>query len=97
MGTYLGLRHEGALIAMAGERMRPPGWTEISAVCTDPAFRGRGLATRLIRAVAHGIRARGERAFLHAGVTNTGAIRLYESIGFELRRRPTFRAVRVPA
>ena len=60
LGTYLGIRHRGALIAMAGERLRPPGWTEISAVCTNPAHRGRGLATRLVRAVAVGIRARGE-------------------------------------
>ncbi|WP_042800617.1 GNAT family N-acetyltransferase, partial [Streptomyces sp. C] len=42
LGTYLGIRHEGRLVAMAGERMRPPGWTEISAVCTHPDFRGRG-------------------------------------------------------
>lgn len=54
LGTYLGIRRDGELIAMAGERMRPPGWTEISAVCTDPAYRGQGLATRLIRAVAAG-------------------------------------------
>ncbi|WP_432840667.1 GNAT family N-acetyltransferase [Dactylosporangium sp. CA-092794] len=97
LGTYLGIRYDGALVAMAGERLHPPGWTEISAVCTDPAFRGRGLATRLVQAVAHGIRARGERPFLHASATNTNAIRLYESIGFELRKRPSFTAVRTPA
>lgn len=96
MGTYLGLRRGGALIAMAGERLHPPGWTEISAVCTDPAFRGHGLASRLIRAVAHGIRERGETPFLHAAATNTGAIRLYESLGFGLRRTSTFLAARVP-
>jgi GNAT superfamily N-acetyltransferase len=49
-GGYLGIRREGALVAMAGERLRPPGFTEISAVCTDAAYRGRGLATRLVRA-----------------------------------------------
>jgi predicted GNAT family acetyltransferase len=90
LGTYLGIRHEGSLIAMAGERLHPPGWTEISAVCTDPAYRGRGLATRLVRAVAAGIRARGETPFLHTGAANTIAIRLYESIGFRLRRTTTF-------
>ncbi|GAA2551639.1 hypothetical protein GCM10010435_22280 [Winogradskya consettensis] len=79
---------------MAGERLRPPGWTEISAVCTDAAYRGRGLATRLVRAVAAGIRARGETPFLHTGAANTTAIRLYESIGFELRRSTTFGAYR---
>ncbi|WP_330268896.1 GNAT family N-acetyltransferase [Streptomyces griseorubiginosus] len=96
MGTYLGIRREGALVAMAGERLRPPGWTEISAVCTDPAVRGQGLATRLILAVAHGIRERGETPFLHTGARNINAIRLYESLGFRLRRRTAFLAARVP-
>lgn len=86
----------GRLIAMAGERLRLPGWTEISAVCTDPAYRGRGLATRLVRAVAAGIRERGETPLTHAAATNTGAIRLYESIGFTLRRRTTILQVRTP-
>jgi ribosomal protein S18 acetylase RimI-like enzyme len=86
LGTYLGIRREGALVAMAGERLHPPGWTEISAVCTDAAFRGQGLASRLVRAVAAGIVARGETPFLHAIGTNANAIRLYESMGFELRR-----------
>jgi ribosomal protein S18 acetylase RimI-like enzyme len=90
LGTYLGIRRDGALIAMAGERLHPPGWTEISAVCTDPAHRGRGLATRLVRAVAAGIRARGETPFLHTAAGNTAAIRLYESIGFRLRTRTAF-------
>jgi ribosomal protein S18 acetylase RimI-like enzyme len=96
LGTYLGIRRDGALIAMAGERLHPPGWTEISAVCTDPAFRGEGLATRLILAVAHGIRERGETPFLHTGAQNTSAIRLYESLGFRLRLRTAFLAARAP-
>ncbi|MCU7725176.1 GNAT family N-acetyltransferase [Actinoplanes sp. KI2] len=90
LGTYLGIRRQGALVAMAGERMRPPGWTEISAVCTDPAYRGQGLATSLVRVVAAGIRARGETPFLHTAAENAPAIRLYEAIGFRLRRRTTF-------
>ncbi|MFG1995073.1 GNAT family N-acetyltransferase [Actinoplanes sp. NPDC048988] len=90
LGGYLGLRDGGKLVAMAGERLHPPGWTEISAVCTDAAHRGRGLATRLVRAVAHGIRERGETPFLHTSAANATAIRLYESIGFRLRRRTTF-------
>ncbi|GAA3025534.1 GNAT family N-acetyltransferase [Streptomyces glomeratus] len=94
MGTYLGIRHRGRLIALAGERLHPPGWTEISAVCTDPDHRGRGLAARLVRAVAAGIKERGERPFLHAVATNANAIRLYESIGFTLRRRTVFSLVR---
>jgi ribosomal protein S18 acetylase RimI-like enzyme len=96
MGTYLGIRRGGALVAMAGERLHPPGWTEISAVCTDDAWRGHGLATRLILAVAAGIRARGEIPFLHALASNTGAIRLYTELGFRLRRPVVFSVTRVP-
>ncbi|WP_327140310.1 GNAT family N-acetyltransferase [Nocardia sp. NBC_01327] len=96
MGTYLGLRVEGRLVAMAGERMHPPGWTEISAVCTDAEFRGRGLASRLVRAVGAGIRARGETPFLHAVAHNTTAISLYETLGFTLRKRGQLTLVQAP-
>jgi ribosomal protein S18 acetylase RimI-like enzyme len=96
LGTYLGIRRSGDLVAMAGERLHLPGWTEISTVCTDPDFRGEGLATRLTLAVAHGIRARAETPFLHTAADNTAAIRLYESLGFRVRRTTTFRGVRVP-
>ncbi|MFC8734522.1 GNAT family N-acetyltransferase [Luteimicrobium sp. NPDC057192] len=96
LGTYLGFRREGRLVAMAGERVQPPGWTEISAVCTDPDHRGQGLAARLVRAVVHGVRERGDEAILHASATNTGAIRLYERLGFEVRRPVRFVAVRTP-
>jgi predicted GNAT family acetyltransferase len=97
LGAYYGVRDGGRLVAMAGERLRPPGWTEISAVCTDERHRGRGLAGRLVRHVAAGIRARGEIPFLHAASANTGAVRLYESLGFA-RRVPTFfYNLRVPA
>ncbi|GAY07998.1 GNAT family N-acetyltransferase [Pseudonocardia sp. N23] len=96
LGTYLGIRRGGALVAMAGERLHPPGWTEISAVCTHPDHRGQGLATRLVRAVGHGIHDRGETPLMHAAASNTNAIRLYLSIGFRLRRQTTFMAVRVP-
>ncbi|MEU9149689.1 GNAT family N-acetyltransferase [Streptomyces sp. NPDC048417] len=96
MGAYLGIRRRGRLIAMAGERLRLPGWTEISAVCTDPGHRGRGLATRLVRAVAAGIRERGDTPFLHAAPGNATAIRLYESIGFTERLRTRSLLVRSP-
>ncbi|WP_445269147.1 GNAT family N-acetyltransferase [Streptomyces sp. DSM 41634] len=97
LGTYLGIRHEGRLVAMAGERMRPAGWSEISAVCTHPDHRGRGLAGRLTRAVAAAVRERGDSPFLHAAAENTGAVRLYESMGFTPRRRPLFLGLRTPA
>jgi ribosomal protein S18 acetylase RimI-like enzyme len=101
LGTYLGIRRGGpgsggALVAMAGERLNPPGWTEISAVCTDDGWRGQGLATRLVRALVAGIRARGQTAFLHAVADNTPAIRLYEALGFRLRRTTVFSVIGVP-
>ena len=96
LGGYLGIRRDGRLVAMAGQRMRPPGWTEISAVCTDDQFRGQGLGSRLIRAVAAGIRARGETPFLHTVADNTTAIQLYETLGLRLRRRLMITALRAP-
>jgi predicted GNAT family acetyltransferase len=96
MGTYVGIRENGRLVAMAGERLRPPGWTEISAVCTAPEARGRGHAARLVRALAARIEARGERPFLHVAEENAGAVALYERLGFEVRKRVTFRGFRTP-
>ncbi|HEY6923571.1 MAG TPA: GNAT family N-acetyltransferase [Steroidobacteraceae bacterium] len=85
MGTFLGIRIDGRLAAMAGERMRFPGYTEVSGVCTHPDFRGRGLARRLSAAVLADIEARGDQALLHAWKSNQAAIALYESLGFQLR------------
>lgn len=85
MGRFIGLRVNGRLAAMAGERMRFPGHVEVSGVCTHPDFRGRGLARRLSAAVTADIQRRGDRPFLHAWTTNTAAIALYDSLGFEVR------------
>jgi ribosomal protein S18 acetylase RimI-like enzyme len=95
LGTYLGIRRGGELVAMAGERLHPPGWAEISAVCTDPAWRGHGFASRLIRAVGAEIRARGDVPFLHAVATNP-AIGLYEQLGFRHRQPTLFTAAQIP-
>ncbi|MZD56637.1 GNAT family N-acetyltransferase [Streptomyces sp. SID5606] len=96
LGTYLGIRVDGTLVAMAGERLRPPGWTEISAVCTAPEARGRGHAARLVGALAARIAARGDRPFLHVAEKNTRAIALYERLGFKTRSQVTFRGFRTP-
>lgn len=85
MGRFIGVRIEGRLAAMAGERMRFPGHVEVSGVCTHPDFRGQGLARRLSAAVTADLQRRGEQPFLHAWVTNTAAISLYKSLGFEVR------------
>jgi predicted GNAT family acetyltransferase len=85
MGRFIGIRTEGKLAAMAGERFRFPGYTEVSGVCTHPDFRGKGLATHLSTLVSAHIRARDDQPFLHAWSTNTAAVRLYQSLGFEIR------------
>jgi ribosomal protein S18 acetylase RimI-like enzyme len=96
LGGYLGFRVRGDLVAMAGRRIHVPGWIEISAVCTDPAHRGKGLARRLVNAVVAGIRDDGEVPFLHVSETNEDAIRLYERMGFLVRTRGGFQALNAP-
>jgi len=86
LGHFIGLRREGRLVAMAGERMKLPGFTEVSGVCTHPDHRGKGHAGTLLRTVAQRIIDRGETPFLHAYASNTGAIALYQALGFTVRR-----------
>lgn len=90
MGGFVGVNEGGRLLAMAGERMKLPGWTEVSGVCTHPGARGRGLATALMGVVIERVLARGEQAFLHTYADNHGAIALYRRLGFEIRREVTF-------
>ena len=85
MGRFIGVREKGRLVAMAGERLRPEGYTEVSGVCTHPDFRGRGYAGGLMRIVAARILKRGETPFLHSYASNSGAIALYETLGFRFR------------
>lgn len=86
LGDFFGVKADGRLVAMAGERMKPDGFTEVSGVCTHPDCRGRGYAAALMRLVAGRILDRGETPFLHAYASNRGAIALYETLGFTLRR-----------
>jgi ribosomal protein S18 acetylase RimI-like enzyme len=87
LGTFLGIKVDGQLAAMAGERMKPANYTEITAVCVHPDHRGRGYAQVLLSAVARQIAARGEIPFLHVFSDNDGAIALYRRQGMEIRRR----------
>lgn len=87
-GQFYGIRIDGRLAAMAGERMLPaPGLAEVSGVCTWPEYRGQGLARRLIKRVMAGQRARGDVPYLHSYAHNEGAIGLYSSLGFRPRRK----------
>lgn len=85
LGDFWGVKIDGRLAAMAGERMKQPGYTELSGVCSHPDVRGGGLGRLLSVFVANQIAARGEVPYLHAYATNAAAIKLYESIGFSLR------------
>lgn len=85
LGKFIGVKSEGRLVAMAGERMAMPGMREVSGVGTHPDFRGRGYAAGLMRVVAERMLARGEIPFLHAYAGNTGAIALYRQLGFRHR------------
>jgi len=95
-GGYFGIRRAGQLVAMAGRRLHPPGFVEISAVATHPDHRRHGLAELLVRTVVGDIVESGDVPFLHATKTNTNAIRLYRAMGFTVRRTVTFRIFRAP-
>lgn len=85
LGQFLGIRENGRLVAMVGQRMTLPGWVEVSAICVDPDFEGQGLGARLTCAMVHLILAGAQMPFLHTYKTNRRAISLYERLGFELR------------
>ena len=87
LGTFLGIRVDGQLVAMAGERMKPAHYTEMTAVCVHPSHRGRGYGRMLLSAVSRGIVSRGEIPFLHVFTSNHSAIALYRRQGMEIRRR----------
>lgn len=86
LGDYFGVRRDGKLLAMAGERMRFEGFTEVSAICVDEAARGQGLAAELLRLLVERIARRGDTAFLHVFAWNASAIALYRKLGFVERR-----------
>lgn len=93
LGAFIGIREDGQLVAMAGERMRLPGFAEVSGVCTRPGFRGRGYAAGLLATVANRIDARGETPFLHAYADHAATIALYERLGFRVRTTVTYALV----
>lgn len=90
LGPFIGVKHEGRLVAMAGRRLRVDGFTELSGVCTHPDHRGKGYAAALSRAVVGEILATGDRAFLHAFAEHDATIAFYRSLGFEVRAPMTY-------
>jgi ribosomal protein S18 acetylase RimI-like enzyme len=85
LGTFLGICRDGKLVALAGERLKVPGYTEVSAVCTHPEHAGKGYARILMTEVMRRIRDRGETPFLHVRKDNERAIELYQRLGFRRR------------
>jgi predicted GNAT family acetyltransferase len=94
LGAYIGIRFQGKLIAMAGERLKIPGYTEVSAVCTHPDHLGKGYARILMSEIMRRIRDRGETPFLHVRRDNSRAIALYERLGFQARKLGHFAVLR---
>jgi ribosomal protein S18 acetylase RimI-like enzyme len=94
LGAYVGIRSQGKLVAMAGERLKVPGYTEVSAVCTHPDHTGNGYARVLMTEIMRGIRDRGEIPFLHVRRENVRAIGVYEQLGFRTRTLPHFAVLR---
>jgi predicted GNAT family acetyltransferase len=86
LGTFWGIRVDGRLAAMAGERMRMPGYGEVSAVCVHPDFRGRGLGEIVCRKAMATVARAGLTPFLHAYADNHAALALYRKLGFEVRQ-----------
>ncbi len=82
LGRYIGIRTDGPLVAMAGERMRLPGLREISAVCTRPGYTGQGYAKHLMQRLMHSPDQ--EQVFLHVRASNTRAVQIYRALGFEV-------------
>lgn len=84
-GDFFGIRVDGRIIAMAGERFKQPGYTEVSGICTHPDFRSRGLGRLMTVFMVHHVLGRGETPYLHSYANNEPALALYRSLGFELR------------
>jgi ribosomal protein S18 acetylase RimI-like enzyme len=94
LGTYVGIRRDGKLVAMAGERLKVPGYTEMSAICTHPEHTGRGYAKMLMIELMRRIASRGETSFLHVREDNVHAVELYQRLGFSVRVRGHYAVLR---
>ncbi len=87
LGDFIGIKRDGVLVAMAGQRLRLPGFSEISAVCVASEYRSLGMGAELVRHMCARIFDQGQIPFLHTYQSNMNAIQLYAHLGFELRAR----------
>lgn len=90
LGNYFGIFRNDKLVAVAGERMKMNGYTEVSAVVTHPAHTGKGYARQLVAHTVNSIFNQNKIPYLHVAESNTRAIALYEQLGFTLRRKISF-------
>ena len=90
LGNYYGIFKNNRLVSVTGERMQMNGFTEVSAIVTHPDYTGKGYAKQLIAHAVNRIFDTGKIPFLHVAETNTGAIHLYEKLGFAERRKISF-------
>jgi len=97
LGGYVGIWREDRLAAMGGFRLHPGDWIEISAVCTNPDFQRQGMSTRVVKAIAHAVRAQGAVPMLHMAKTNEAARRVYENLGFTVRAEMNFAQLTTPS
>jgi ribosomal protein S18 acetylase RimI-like enzyme len=97
LGDYCGIRRDGRLVAMTGERMRLTGFSELSAICTHPDHTGHGYAQQLIAWLCRRQHAAGITPFLHVSLANERALRLYIHLGFRHRREIVFTRLRKAA
>jgi ribosomal protein S18 acetylase RimI-like enzyme len=90
MGDYYGILKDDELVAATGERMKMDDFTEVSAVVTHPLYTGRGYAKQLVAYTVNKILSENKTPYLHVSEKNTGAIKLYEALGFSTRRKISF-------
>jgi ribosomal protein S18 acetylase RimI-like enzyme len=86
LGRFVGVMVGDALVAIAGDRLRPPGYIEVCTVCSHPEFRGHGFAKAAVSAIGEAIVAEGAKPYLAVVPENVPAVRLYQSLGFEPER-----------
>jgi len=94
LGAFWGIKEDGRLIAMGGQRLRQPGFTELSGLCTHPDLQGKGLGKLMFRYVAGQIAASDATTYLHVNAINSGAIALYKALGFEQRWELNLRIIK---
>lgn len=94
-GNYHGIFVDGKLVAMGGERMHVANFTEVSAICTHPDYRGQGYAAYITQFLTHSVLQKRQTPFLHVRVENESAINVYQKLGYQIRKTIQFYMLKV--